>query len=81
MTLTIAPRIDRRGAEEATFWVKAIVALPNHLHSAWSLTRGAVDFPTGLGSIKAYVTRRFLKTRFIPTTPVRVKCGEKNLSL
>ena len=53
--LRMAVRDTRR---ERPFEIDAMVVLPDHLHSVWTLPEGDADYSTRWGAIKARFTRR-----------------------
>ena len=55
----------RRVWEMHSFHIDAIVVLPEHLHTIWTLPAGDTDYPTRWALIKAGFSRRMSKVEYI----------------
>ena len=60
--LRAAFRIVRR---ERSFQIEAIVVMPDHLHTVWTLPENDIDYPTRWRAIKSQFTRR-IRTQGVP---------------
>jgi putative transposase len=56
--------------------IDAIVIMPDHLHTIWSLPDGDSDYPTRWRLIKSYFSHKW-DPGLSPTTPSRLIKGEK----
>ena len=59
------------------FTIDALVVLPDHLHSIWTLPDGDVDYPTRWRLIKSYFTRVIASSLSMRQTESMAKKGEQ----
>jgi len=52
------------------FHLDAIVILPDHLHTVWTLPAGDADYSVRWGAIKSRFTREIRSVGFNPTLPI-----------
>ena len=52
------------------FHIDAIVIMPDHLHTVWTLPAGDADFSVRWGAIKSRFTREMRRVGFNPTLPI-----------
>ncbi len=67
----------RRVRTEMPFTTEAIVVLPDHLHTLWTLPPGDADFPTRWKKIKAAFSRSLPNTE--PRSTSRARKGERGV--
>ena len=70
-------RSFRRVRTEMPFSTEAIVVLPDHLHTLWTLPPGDADFPARWKKIKATFSRALPKTE--PRSTSRTQKGERGI--
>lgn len=59
------------------FSINALVILPDHLHTIWTLPDGDADYPTRWRLIKSYFTRAFARSNLMKRTEAMAKKGEQ----
>ncbi|TVP63142.1 MAG: transposase [Leptolyngbya sp. LCM1.Bin17] len=69
----------RRVKQHHPFTVEAIVVLPDHIHTLWTLPEGDADFSTRWRLIKTYVSRRCAKTYQPPGSASRQQKSERTV--
>jgi len=78
-TVDILRRAFREVRSRHPFTIDAIVVLPNHLHTLWTLPEGDSDFPTRWMLIKSRFTREFAKGRPDPVSDSRARRRERSV--
>ena len=68
MARTILGRVLRETKQRWPVDINAIVLLPDHMHTIWTLPRGDSDFSTRWAWLKKEFTRRYLKSGVLNRT-------------
>ena len=61
------------------FQTLALVILPDHLHTIWTLPENDTDFPTRWKRIKGLFTRQYHEKDLYPISISRISKGEKDI--